>query len=439
MDEYRGRRPVAGAGLAGLLGVLVGFAAPVVAMADALRTDYRIGAGDVVEVIVSGGLEFNHRTPVQLDGSISLPIVGTLFVGGTTPTEVRTSIQAALSTRVIMQKRSDGRDVPIMIKPEEVSAAVVEYRPVFVNGDVARPGEQAFRPGMTVRHLLAASGGRGEDATTSSLHNLNTLNADFASLSAEYVSLQVESWRLRHDLGNTADFDRSLLKQVPLAQVDVGRLIELARQNIDMRSDARSNEITYLKKAISEANQQIGILRVQLEKEREGTRADLADLERVSALLKKGALAMPRVTETRRALLLSSTRELQTSAQLSGIVRQRDDLERRLQQIDSERMVEASQKLQDSAMKIGGIEGRLKTLAATLEQLSVGFRWRQTRGAPRITIYRAGESGSTVDIPADVGTPVLPGDVVEILADGVAVVGDGSTMARRGVGTVQTR
>ena len=40
-----------------------------------------------------------------------------------------------------------------------VVATVVEYRPIYVNGDVSKPGEHPFRPQMTVRQAVALSGG----------------------------------------------------------------------------------------------------------------------------------------------------------------------------------------------------------------------------------------------------------------------------------------
>jgi polysaccharide export outer membrane protein len=41
-------------------------------------------------------------------------------------------------------RANDGRESLTVIQPEEVSAAIVAYRPVYVTGDVAKPGEQTF-------------------------------------------------------------------------------------------------------------------------------------------------------------------------------------------------------------------------------------------------------------------------------------------------------
>ena len=60
----------------------------------------------------------------------------------------------------------------------------------------------------------------------------------------------------------------------------------------------------------------------QQKKEEEGFQSDLEELQRASDLLAKGTLTGPRVTDARRAVLLSSTRKLQTSAQLLVVKKQ---------------------------------------------------------------------------------------------------------------------
>jgi polysaccharide export outer membrane protein len=59
-------------------------------------------------------------------------------------------------------------------------------------------------------------------------------------------------------------------------------------------------------------------------------------------------LTSPRVTDARRAVLLSSTRTLQTAAQLMQLNRQQDETVRRLEQLDDERRIKFPGELQDS-------------------------------------------------------------------------------------------
>ena len=123
------------------------------------KAEYRLHVGDVIEISVARIPELKQRVPVQLDGTISFPLLGAIAVAGLPPAEVQAKVQAMLAAKVFRQRTSDGRENSVAIEPDEVTATVVEYRPIYVNGDVTKPGEQVYRPLMTVRQAVALSGG----------------------------------------------------------------------------------------------------------------------------------------------------------------------------------------------------------------------------------------------------------------------------------------
>src|SRR5258705_10621029 len=112
--------------------------------------EHRMDVGDVLEISVAGVPELRQRVTVQLDGSISYPLLGTFVVAGLPPSEVRAKLRSALPSKVFRQRAPDGREFVVVIEADQVTANVVENRPIYVNGDVSRPGEQAYRPLMTV-------------------------------------------------------------------------------------------------------------------------------------------------------------------------------------------------------------------------------------------------------------------------------------------------
>src|SRR5690348_4946380 len=79
------------------------FAAPALA-------EYRLDVGDVIEVSVAGVAELRQRVPVQLDGTISYPLLGSFGVLGLSSPEVRAKIQDILPTKVFRQRGPDGRE-----------------------------------------------------------------------------------------------------------------------------------------------------------------------------------------------------------------------------------------------------------------------------------------------------------------------------------------
>jgi polysaccharide export outer membrane protein len=141
---------------------------------------YKVQQGDTIEIAVAGIPELRQRSTVQPDGAIALPLVGALRVEGLTPAELRLEVQTQLARKIYRLRGNDGREILTVIQPEEVSAAVVAYRPIYVTGDVPKPGEQTFRPEMTVRQALALAGGADFQALVSKpSRNPITLRSDY--------------------------------------------------------------------------------------------------------------------------------------------------------------------------------------------------------------------------------------------------------------------
>ena len=113
--------------------------------------EYRLASGDVAEISVIGAPDLAHRAAVDADGRVSLPLLGRLNAAGLTLSQLQSSIRELLPTKVFRRRTDDGREYPVLLTADEVTLSIAEYRPIYVNGDVAKPGQQAFRPGLTVR------------------------------------------------------------------------------------------------------------------------------------------------------------------------------------------------------------------------------------------------------------------------------------------------
>ncbi|MCP3459237.1 polysaccharide biosynthesis/export family protein [Bradyrhizobium sp. CCGUVB23] len=138
-----------------------------------------------------------------MDGNISLPLVGTLPASGLPLPEIRAKIGAALKSKIFRQRTADGREVVIVIDADEVTATIAEYRPVYVNGDVSKPGEYPYRPASTVRQLVAMAG--GYDIMRIRMNNPYLESADlrseYGSLWTEFAKGQARMWRIKNELG----------------------------------------------------------------------------------------------------------------------------------------------------------------------------------------------------------------------------------------------
>jgi polysaccharide export outer membrane protein len=390
----------------------------LVCFAMPARAEYRLDVGDVIEISVLGVPDMRQRVPVQLDGSIAYPLLGSFGVSGLSPSEVRAKIQAILPTKVFRQRTPDGRESVVIIEPDQVTVGVVEYRPIYVNGDVSKPGEQTYRPRMTVRQAVALSGGyeimRFRTNNNPFLES-SDLRSEYESLWTEFAKEQAHVWRLRTELGTTDSPDQRILREAPIASSVLLQIANLEDEQLKSRQSDYDREKAFLQSAIKLTDTQIAVLSEQLQQEDQGVKEDTQDLQRITELLGKGSVTVPRLTDARRALLLSSTRKLQTSALLMLQRRQRQDSARQLERLDDQRKVTLLHELQDAGVKINQIRARLQAVADKIQYTAL-VRSQFVRGSgekPEIAVVRSGPTSRERFI-AEEETELQPGDVVEV-------------------------
>lgn len=381
-----------------------------------VAAEYQIDVGDVIEIQVARVPELQRRVPVRSDGSISFPLLRTLLVAGLSPTEVEATIQATLGTKVFLQRMSDGRENAVAIEPDEVTAVVVQYRPIYVNGDVSKPGEQAFRPSMTVRQAIALSG--GYDILRVRMENPILLSADlrgeYESLLIEFAKERARVSRLNTELEEKDTLDQRLLADVPVPPSWNAEIVSVEAEHLQTEQADYEREKAFLQHSIKQGDEQIQVLSAQETKEEQGTQADVEELQRVVDLFGKGALPSPRVTDARRAVLLSSTRKLQTAAQLMQFKKQQDDTTRQLERLDDQRRIKYLQELQDARTRLGQVQARLQSTGEKLRYTAARSQLvRRNEFKQELTVIRKGKSGRE-RIIVDEDTELQPGDVVEV-------------------------
>jgi len=381
------------------------------------KAEYRLDVGDILEISVAGVPDLRQRVDVQLDGTISYPLLGTFVVAGLPPSEVRAKIRNTLPTKVFRQTAPDGRENVIVIDPDQVTASVVEYRPIYVNGDVSRPGAQAYRPLMTVRQAVALSG--GYDIMRFRMNNpfleSADLRGDYESLWTEFVKEQAHIWRMRIELGDEDTLNQKVLRDAPIPASTISQITRLEAEQLKSRQADYLREKEFLQRGMKQADEQIGVLSEQLDKEGQGLQADTQDLQRVTELFGKGAVPIVRITDARRALLWSSTRKLQTTVQLMYQRKQRDDFSRQLERLDDQRRMNLLQEFQDAGVRLNQITAKLQAVGEKLQYTALvrSQLIRGTGGKPEITVISKGDKGRERFI-AEEDTELQPGDVVEV-------------------------
>jgi polysaccharide biosynthesis/export protein len=108
--------------------------------------NYRLGVGDQVRLITFGVEPLTGTFRIDDGGNLDLPLVGMVHAAGLTPGEFRQSL-----TSIVLQKK--------LLNAPSLSVEVLEYRPIFVLGEVNHPGQYPYQPGMRVLTAVAVAGG----------------------------------------------------------------------------------------------------------------------------------------------------------------------------------------------------------------------------------------------------------------------------------------
>lgn len=112
---------------------------------EAPLTEYRLGAGDRVSVIVFRHDDLSGAFSVDGSGQVSLPLIGALQAQGLTVRELELVIEERL--------RGDYLNRP------DVSVEVLTYRPFYILGEVNEPGNYPYVDGLTVVNAVAMASG----------------------------------------------------------------------------------------------------------------------------------------------------------------------------------------------------------------------------------------------------------------------------------------
>jgi polysaccharide export outer membrane protein len=126
---YAGPRMVAVAGLA----------------APAYDAAYHLDTGDKLRVVIYGQEGLTNTYAIDASGMITMPLIGRVPARGRTP--------AGLAAEIATKLR-DG-----YIREPSVAVEVESYRPFFILGEVAAPGQYPYVPNMTVESAVAIAGG----------------------------------------------------------------------------------------------------------------------------------------------------------------------------------------------------------------------------------------------------------------------------------------
>jgi polysaccharide export outer membrane protein len=106
---------------------------------------YRLDAGDRLRVVIYGQEGLTNTYAIDAGGSITMPLIGAVRARGLTP--------AGLAAEITGKLRNG------YIREPSVAVEIEAYRPFFILGEVAAPGQYPYVPNMSIESAVAIAGG----------------------------------------------------------------------------------------------------------------------------------------------------------------------------------------------------------------------------------------------------------------------------------------
>lgn len=282
--------------------------------------DWRVGTYDTHEWPALTG-EFS----VGASGSVSFPIVGEIPAEGKTPAELAALISERLRISVGLAQ------TPF------ASVEVIQYRPFYILGDVAKPGDYHYRPGLTVLQALGVGGGleRASDSNVVGLErDVLSGRGEIRVLEAERRHVLIRQARIAAELDgkSSVQWPADIIDQagdptMDRAMREETNLLESHRRMVGAQSGSLAQTRALLAQELASLKAKHAILLRQEE-------LSQSELTLVSKLVARGLAGTPRqvAIQQNQAQLESSRVDLE----LTTLRTQQDGVRISREQVDFE-------------------------------------------------------------------------------------------------------
>src|SRR6266550_1877232 len=149
-------------------------------------TNYRVGAGDLLNIEVVGRKDLSAQYSVGQDGVLFMPLTGGVPAEGKTANE----LSAELARRLSLYDRD--------ITQVNVSVAEFRSRKIFVLGAVLHPGRISFAQLPNVWDAISEAGGPTEDANLSAVEIIPSDQTAGRSTQTVDVAAAIREGRVRN-------------------------------------------------------------------------------------------------------------------------------------------------------------------------------------------------------------------------------------------------
>lgn len=341
-------------------------------------------------------------------GGVSLPFIGSLPAAGRTAEELAGEIGKELQAKFAL------RNLP------SASVEVAQFRPVFLAGDVDRPGEYPYSPRLTVLKAISLAGGlRRSEAGQRFARDFLNAQGDAAVYDSERGRLLARRARLLAEVADAKQIEMPAeLKPFKNAQQlldSEASLMKSRRDRYDLQLKALADLRSLLESEVQSLAQKTETQRRQLQIASE-TRDKISHLTEQGITNNSRLISLEeRTSDIETSLLDIDTNALQAKQAISKA--NQDEINLR-----NDWVAQRAKELQDTEAELEKLGLQLTTsrqlMSEALAQSAEALKFDPSRQSATIkyTVVRD-EGQGPKEIGVDENTELRPGDVVKVASE----------------------
>ena len=360
---------------------------------------YRFAPGDRITINVYGHTDLSGDFLVDGAGSVSLPLVGAISIGGLTVQE---------SEQEIVRRLSNG-----YVRQPAVSVRINELRPIYVVGDVKMPGSYPYRYGASVLSAIALAGG----VAVTEQPDFLLADERLRILESTRRALIIRRARLEAQRDGAGAFEVPNLLAAQKDDNQIASVVASERELLDIQMQLLNTEVDLLR-------QQIPRLKAAIEAVQGQIRAESKQLELIQARVRdyrtmqgKGLGIISIAIELEREQARNEGNLLRFEAEIQRLELGLGEIDIKVQDAHNLFTRRVMAELQDTRAKLQEIEATLPTARGIRDlklQVTGGVAGINAE-RPRLSIAIVRSRGNeATTLNATEATLLEPGDVVEV-------------------------
>ncbi|SDD38412.1 exopolysaccharide production protein ExoF [Paracoccus isoporae] len=356
-------------------------------MIRVLTYDYRLNS-------LTGWQGLSGEYGISPEGSLQLPLAGTLQAEGLTQAELSEAISDLL-------RRRAGLD-----ETPQLSVELMSSLPVYVLGNVEQRGAVEYRPGMTARQALALAGGMFRAQAANDTVRIVALSGALSEAEGTLRAFETEQARIRGELAELQGDPTAATDAPTPSEKDVQRRLQIADQTArQVRIDSYNDLHVMLQEKGARLTKQLELRDEQIE----STREQLAGIE---SLNERGLAVNARVTSLEASLSELESKRLEIETALLLLDEQLNQAERDRDTITTDAIAERLARLSVLESELAAARIRQSTARAQLQAVLGADTPAPDAETPPEPIFIVTRDGDSREIlPND---RLQPGDTLDI-------------------------